>query len=81
MPSSLDSGVCPRFVPAPPSSLLVAAPIPVDTRGQRNSVGGMKCKSIENQGPEAVHEGDLYVRREEGTVCGMRALSGEAEGR
>ena len=53
----------------------------MNTRGQRNSVGEIRCEATENQGPEAVHEGDLYVRREEGTVCGMRALSGEAKGR
>jgi hypothetical protein len=53
----------------------------MNTRGQRNSVGGIRCESIENQGPEAVHEGDLYVRRKRGTVCDMRALSGDAKGR
>jgi hypothetical protein len=53
----------------------------MNTRGQRNSVDGIRCESIENQGPEAVHEGDLYVRRRRGTVCGMRALSGDAKGR
>jgi hypothetical protein len=40
----------------------------MNTRGQRNSVGGIRCESIENQDPEAVHEGDLYVRRKRGTV-------------
>jgi hypothetical protein len=53
----------------------------MNTRGQRNSVGGIRCESIENQGPEAIHEGDLYVRRKRGTVCDMRALSGDAKGR
>ena len=38
----------------------------MNTRGQRNSVGGIRCESIENQGPEAVHEGDLYVRQDQG---------------
>jgi hypothetical protein len=36
----------------------------MNTRGQRHSVGGGRCESIENQGPEAAREGDLYVRQE-----------------
>jgi hypothetical protein len=53
----------------------------MNTRCQRNSVGGIGCESIENQDPEAVHEGDLYVHRKRGTVCDMRGLSGDAKGR
>ena len=40
---------------------------------------GIGCESIENQGPEAVHEGDLYVRQKRGAVCDMRALYGDAK--
>ena len=39
-------------------------------------------ESIKYQGPEAVHDGDLCVRRKgEGAVCDKEALSGDAKGR
>ena len=37
---------------------------PVNTRGQRNSVGEGGCRAAGHQGPEAVLDGDRYVCRE-----------------
>ena len=41
-----------------------------------------RYESIKYQGPEAVHNGDLCVRRKGGgAVCDKEALSGDAKGR